>query len=392
MCYAIPGKITQINEDSVTVDYFGEKKKAKNDFFRLESGDYVYAQGGFVVQRISEREALPILESWQELFVKLQEVDSELSARPRTLYQRANYLRQKHSGNSCCIHGIIEFSNYCRNNCLYCGIRESNRALGRYRMRIDEIIETADYAVNKLGFKALVLQSGEDLWYDAQTIREAIIGIRKRCACLIILSTGEREENFYLEAYRAGARGALLRFETSNPRLYAGLRPGRILRDRVDLIKRLHNMGYLIMTGFLLGLPGQSEKDIAEDIAVAASLKPEMFSFGPFIPHPATPLAGHPAPSRERVLDTIARARIENPKARILVTTALETLDRKNGLRLGLISGGNSLMIDVTPGKYRALYEIYPQRAGTEEAVPERIGSILALLRSLGRAPTDLGI
>ncbi|MGE4357264.1 MAG: [FeFe] hydrogenase H-cluster radical SAM maturase HydE [Candidatus Omnitrophota bacterium] len=392
MCYAIPGKVVGIEDSLVTVDYFGEKKRARNDFLSLKIGEYVYAQGGFVIQRIPEQEALAILEAWKELFFRLQVTDSRISAKPRSLYQRANFLRHKYTGNSCCVHGIIEFSNFCRNDCLYCGLRKSNDRVKRYRMEIEEIIETADYAVNKFGFKALVFQSGEDLWYDREKVCRMIKKIRERCACLIILSLGEREEEFYEEAYKAGARGVLLRFETSNPLLYEKFRPGHILEERVGLIKKLSSLGYLIMTGFLIGLPGQTKEDVDKDIDLTAHLRPEMFSFGPFIPHPDTPLGEYSPPPLEWVLDTIAEARLKNPSARILVTTALETLDKNEGLRLGLLSGANSLMINVTPEQYRSYYELYPDRAGTDIKIEERISYVKELLHSLGRAPTDLGI
>jgi len=392
MCYAIPGRVLDINKGVITVDYFGEKKKARNEFYELSSGDYVYAQGGFVVQKVSEKEALPVLEAWKELFFKLKEVDVSLCRASDTLYQRANNLRQKYHGNSCCIHGIIEFSNYCRANCLYCGIRKDNAAVRRYRMSPEEVIDTASRAVNELGFKALVLQSGEDVWYDEAKLSHIVTEIRKKAPCLIILSIGERELKVYEKLYEAGARGILLRFETSDPILYEKMRPGRIIKDRLDLIKGLHKLGYLVMTGFLIGLPGQAKEDILNNIKLTDSLAADMFSFGPFIPHPQTPLSDTALPSPEIILDTIAQVRIMNPKAQILVNTSFETLDRKNAVRLGLMAGANSLMINVTPRKYREFYDIYPNRAGIELDTPERIESILGVLRSIGRAPTDLGL
>lgn len=393
MCYAIPGKITGINENIVSVEYFGEQKKARNEFFNLKIGDYAYAQGGFIIQKISEREALPVLESWKELFFKLQEIDSQLIQKdPQTLYQRANNLRQKYHGNSCCTHGIIEFSNYCGMDCLYCGIRQSNPKLTRYRMGLDEILEAAGFAVRKLKFKALVLQSGEDPWYDEEKLVYLIKKIREDSPSLIILSLGERDFSLYERLYKEGARGTLLRFETANPDLYAHLRPGRDLKDRLGLIKKLHNIGYLVMTGFLIGLPGGKEEDLKKNIELTNTLGADMFSFGPFIPHPDTPLANTPLVSTETVLNTIANARILNPKAQILVNTSFETLDRVNALRLGLMAGANSLMINVTPKKYRRLYDIYPKAAGVEGDVETRIENVIKLLRSIGRAPTDLGL
>jgi biotin synthase len=392
MCYAIPGKVTEIQDNIVIVDYFGEKKKARNDFFKLADGDFVYAQGGLIVQKIRQAEALAILETWKDLFFKLQEIDIDLARETKNLYQRANNIRQKYHGNSCCIHGIIEFSNYCRNNCLYCGIRNGNDKLARYRMSAEEIIDAAAAAVNKLGFKALVLQSGEDDWYDEEKLPSIISKIKERSPCLLILSIGERPEGLYERLYKLGARGVLLRFESSNPSIYEKMRPRHTLNTRVELINKLRETGYLVMTGFLIGLPGQTQEDILNDIKLTHSLGAEMFSFGPFIPHPQTPLGDTPSPSLETVLDTIANARIMNPDAKILVNTSFETLDRKNAVRLGLMAGANSIMINVTPEKYRTLYDIYPNRAGIDLEIHDRINSIVDLLHSIGRAPTDLGL
>ena len=391
MCYAIPGKVIAINNNLVTVEYFGEKKTAKNDFFSLAYGDYVYAQGGFVVQKMKESDALPILEGWQELFFQLQKKDAALSSNPKSLYQRANFMRNKYLGNACCVHGIIEFSNYCRNDCLYCGLRSSNAELGRYRMDIDEIARVAHYSFSELGFKALVLQSGEDTWYDREKLVEIIKETRKKAQVFLILSIGERDLETYEQLYQEGARGALLRFETSNPSLYSKLRPGHVLEDRLRLIKKLAEIGYLVMTGFLIGLPGQSQEDLARDIELSGSLSPEMFSFGPYIPHPKTPLANERPPSLDAVLETVARTRLKFPESKILATTATATLD-KDGIKFALLAGANSLMINVTPQKYQPLYELYPNRQGLGISLPEQVSQTVKLLQSLGRAPTDLGL
>ena len=393
MCYAIPGKVVAISDKVVTVEYFDEKKKARNDFYAdLVVGEYIYAQGGFVVQRIAEEEAANILKTWQELFTKLKEVDLRLTREPKGLYQVANATRQRSLGNSCCIHGIIEFSNYCQSNCLYCGIRKDNVNLKRYRMDVDEIVEACEYAVKELKFKALVLQSGEDLWYSEEKLVQIVEKVMRKCPVLLIVSIGERDSELYKKLYAAGARGALMRFETSNPALYEKYRPAHRLEDRLNLIRELQKIGYLLFTGFLLGLPEQSEQEILNDIELTNSLNPEMFSFGPLIPHPDTPLKNTPQPILESVLNTIARARILHPQARILVTTALETLDNEEGAKAGFLSGANSLMINLTPKKYQSLYEIYPERAGTELDTKERIDKVLQLLTSIGRAPTDLGM
>ena len=392
MCYAIPGKVVEINDKIVTVEYFGEQRKARNEFYDLKLDEYVYAQGGLVIQKMSEREALPVLESWKELFFELQEIDIQMAKNTKTLYDKANAVRHKHLGNACCVHGIIEFSNYCKNNCLYCGLRKDNTKIKRYRMEVDEIVKTAENAINNLGFKALVLQSGEDDYYTAEMLEKAVKQIMSKNPILLVLSIGERDISVYRRLYGAGARGVLLRFETSDPELYKKMKPESDFDKRIELIKQLREMGYLIFTGFLVGLPGQSEEILVKDIELTDSLGADMFSFGPFIPHPQTPLADAGAPSIDTALNAIARARLISPEAKILVTTAMETIDKQDGAKLGLMSGGNSLMINLTPEKYRKFYEIYPDRAGTDTAVEKQIQDVLDLLRRLGRAPTDLGI
>ncbi|MDI6788239.1 MAG: HypC/HybG/HupF family hydrogenase formation chaperone, partial [Planctomycetota bacterium] len=261
MCYAIPGKVVEIDERIATIEYFGERKKAYTDLTETFMGDYVYAQGGFVIQKVPEAEAQEILSDWKELFFRLQETDQKLTNNPKNLYQRANALRQKHQGNSCCIHGILEFSNYCKNNCLYCGIRNSNKKLQRYRMTSEEILSAVDYAVNQLGFKALVLQSGEDYWYDENTLYQIVKDIRQRYPVLIFISIGERELSTYQKLHTAGARGVLLRFETSDSALYAQVKPDSKLQRRLELIRKIRSLGYLVITGFLVGLPGSNGRE-----------------------------------------------------------------------------------------------------------------------------------
>jgi len=392
MCYAIPGKISEIHGQIVTVDYFGEKRKARNDFFELKTGEYVYAQGGFVIQRLGAEEAQAVIQTWQELFLKLKQTDENLSQRKDDLTQLANSLRHKHCGNSCCVHGIIEFSNYCRSDCLYCGIRCSNSSLKRYRMTPEELIESANLAINSFKFKALVLQSGEDTWYDEVKLTKIIKSVMSKNPALLILSIGERDFKLYKKLYQAGARAVLLRFETSNKELYAKMRPKHTLAKRVELIKKLHKLGYLVMTGFQIGLPGQTNKDLLNDIKLTNSLNADMFSCGPFIPHPQTPLSAFASPFLRQSLNTIARMRIMNPEAKILVTSALESLDEKEGLKLGLLSGGNSLMINLTPKQYQQLYDIYPNHSPINCEAKDKIDSVTQLLYSIGRAPIDLGL
>jgi biotin synthase len=424
MCYAIPGRIVSIDGRTAIIDYFGERKEATViKAMGLEAGDYVYAQGGIVVDRVAESEALPILEAWKERFFELKERDAEttrikdngafasvidkaesgtlltrnemegmLAIKDKkslhSLYSAANRVRSRELGNSCCVHGIIEFSNHCRNNCAYCGINRDNAALKRYRMPADEIVATAEHAAISLGFKALVLQSGEDDHYTDDMLVDIVKRIRERCGILIFMSIGERSIGCYKRLYGAGAYGVLLRFETSNPKIYSMVRPGKRLEARVALIRELKSRGFIVATGFLIGLPGSTKQDLINDILLTKSLEPDMHSFGPLIPHPQTPLAGTGQVAPEYALKAIALSRLVDPKAKILATTALETLSK--GKKEGLAAGANSLMINLTPAHHRRDYDLYPGKT-QDMKTEEEIRKTLELLYSLGRAPTDLG-
>jgi len=431
MCYAIPGKVKAIEGTTVVVDYFGDTKKAKNELHDLHVGDFICAQGGYVIRKVSAQEAHDIITAWRELFFELQDIDvrlSRLDSRPDIgqklkvvldkalegislqreelvylfglaktdeldfLFKAANFLRQKYHKNSCCIHGIIEISNYCRCQCSYCGIFAGNKRLGRYRMSPEEIVTVACQAVRTYGFQALVLQGGEDYYYSPEILAKVVRKIKEEVAVLICISFGEIGIKGLHRLYDAGARGLLLRFETSNHQLYARLHPGRNLDTRLEHIKKAAEKGYLIMTGGLIGLPGQTADDIVNDIYLAKALGAEMYSFGPFLPHADTPLSDCAPASVEQVLKTLALIRLIDPEqAKVLVSSAFETLHLQ-ARRQGLMAGANSLMLNVTPLGYRRKYEIYPNRACVDDSVTQQIADTIALLQSLGRAPTDLGI
>ncbi len=431
MCYAIPGRVESIDKKFAIVDYFGERKKAINELEDLAPGDYIYAQGGFVIEKIPQAEAEDILSVWKETFFELQEVDLRFSRldleekgierklgviidkalenRPlsrkdllylldledtkqlRLVFKAANFLRQKYHKNACCVHGIIEVSNYCRRNCHYCGIAADNRSLKRYRMTEDEIIDAALEATDKYNFKALVLQSGEESGYTADELSNVIRRIKEKAPALIFISFGEMAEPDLKKLYKSDARGLLLRFETSNADIYKKLHPGYDLQSRLATLKEARKLGYLIITGGLIGLPGQTKEDILNDLLLAKELNADMFSFGPFIPHPQTPMAQIKPPEKEDALKALAVARFIDPRhANVVVTTALETLSSQ-ARKEGLLAGANSVMLNVTPLKYRRLYSIYPDRAHESEEIASQIEDTISLLRSIGRAPVDLG-
>ncbi len=257
-------------------------------------------------------------------------------------------------------------------------------------MSPNEIVRVAKYAVKELGFKALVLQSGEDPWFDDDKLLRIIKRIKK-LNILIFLSIGIRSKLSYKKFYEAGAEAVLLRFETSNKKIFRKLRPNTSFKQRIELIKYLKKLGYIVATGFLIGLPGETEEDIINNILLTKSLGIDMYSFGPFIPAKHTPLENQCVINKDIVLKTIAISRFIDRKSKILVTTALETLDNA-AKKEGLMAGANSLMINITPVRYRNLYLIYPNKAGNNKEVKVNIENTLELLYSLGRAPTDLGV
>jgi len=430
MCYAIPGRVKSIRGKWAYIDYFGEERRAYNEFNDLAPGEYIYAQGGIIIEKIASREARAILRTWKELFFSLRKKDEELLNNSRQsisgstpeirklldeaikgrklsseellllmkaeksgdltdLYNTANLLRAEFHKNSCCVHGIIEISNYCSRNCAYCGISSEVRNVKRYRMTKQEIIDSAHEAVKKYGFKALVLQSGENSYTPAE-LADIIRTIKSNDNVLIFASFGEIGSSGLEILYNAGARGVLLRFETSNPMLYARLHAGHSLEERLDEIRAAYEMGYLIITGSLIGLPGQTENDLLRDILTARELHTEMYSFGPFLPAPGTNLERSKKPYDCMVLKTIAVTRIADAQnAKILVTTGFETLSKK-ARQQGLMSGANSVMINLTPVLYKKDYAIYPNRAHRDEDLSRQIEDTLKLLKDLGRAPTDL--
>lgn len=425
----MPGQISAIEGPKVVIDYFGERRDAVTDGLDgLAVGDYVYSQNGFIIKKVERSEAHEILKTWQGLFEFLKKEDERQSRSPASkpsdkklakillrasngaklsndelvyllsisksdeiefMCQTANNIRHRTLDNSCCVHGILEFSNVCSEDCHYCGIRASNKSIIRARLGIDEIVAAAKEAVDVHGFKTLLIQSGEDNSFSDDDLVEIVKRIRSSCGCLLFASIGERSTGCYKKIYDAGARGVLLRFETSNPEIYRSLHPNSDLDSRVKLLRSIAGMGYLIATGSLIGLPVQTHEDIIADIRLAHSLNSEMYSFSPVVPAPNTPLENISRVSVDVMLRLTSVIRFIVPNARILVSTATETLG-DNAKELVLRAGGNSLMLNVTPIAMRRAYDLYPGKV-SDDSLEEQINSTVELLKGIGRAPTDLG-
>ena len=239
------------------------------------------------------------------------------------LKEHAAEVAQRHFGRRVYIRGLIEVSNYCRNNCLYCGIRRDNRAVERYRLTDEQILSACE-AGYQLGFRTFVMQGGEDGAFADKRLVPLISTIHSRYPdCAITLSLGERSEESYKALYEAGARRYLLRHESASPQLYASLHPSDMSwSNRIECIKTLKSIGYQTGMGMMVGAPGQTLEHLVQDLMLLQQIRPQMVGIGPFIPHSATPLGHHKVGSVQTTLLLISIIRLLLPNALIPSTTA----------------------------------------------------------------------
>jgi len=300
-----------------------------------------------------------------------------------TLYKAADKIRANRVGNGVHLRGLIEFSNYCRMNCEYCGLRRDNRSIERYRLTQDEIIATAKKAED-LGYKTVVLQSGEDLYFTAAKMAEIIKIIKSETDLALTLSAGERDRGTYRLWKEAGADRYLLRIETTNRELFTRLHPDGNFENRAACLRNLKELGYQLGTGIMVGLPGQTHESIAKDIIWMHDLGAEMIGVGPFISHPETPLENESGGTVEDTLRLIAVLRIVFPYSHIPATTAMGTLD-PFGREKALQAGANVMMPNITPEEFRPKYEIYPNKVCLLEDSGQSPNGIAKRLQAIGR-------
>ena len=318
-------------------------------------------------------------------------------ARLEELWRQADSVRGEHVGNDVHLRGLVEISNHCLRQCHYCGLRAGNRDITRYRMTSEEIVTCAHQA-RDFGYGTVVLQAGEDEGLTLDGVAQTVRRIKDEVGVAVTLSLGERTVD-ELRAWReAGADRYLLRFETSNSELFTRMHPARPGQrpSRMDLLRQLNRLGYEAGSGVMIGIPGQSYEDLANDLELFRELDLDMIGVGPFIAHPATPFgSAEPAKSGSQVPATelmtykmVALARLVCPDANIPSTTALATLNIDEGRELGLRRGANVLMPNLTPPEYRVLYEIYPAKACIRETGDMCNRCITGRIRKIGR---DIG-
>ncbi len=315
-------------------------------------------------------------------FVRLLE-QANCEAAVNRLRAEAVRLRRYYYGNKVYTRGLIEFTNYCKNNCLYCGIRRENRFVDRFRLTEEEILQCCEngYA---LGFRTFVLQGGEDPYDTDDRLTQIVRAIRSRYPdCAITLSVGERSRESYAQLREAGADRYLLRHETANEAHYRHLHPQEMsLRARKQCLYDLKALGYQVGAGFMVGSPGQTLETLADDLLFLQEFQPHMVGIGPFIPHHATPFADEPAGSVEMTLFLLSVVRILLPRVLLPATTALGTLD-SNGRERGVLSGANVVMPNLSPVKNRGQYELYDHKKSSGEEA-EYLERLAARMQAIG--------
>ena len=316
-----------------------------------------------------------------ELTLLIEDNAPELAAE---LALRARAAREKIYGKKVYIRGLIEFTNYCRNNCYYCGIRRDNGKAQRYRLTHEEILACCA-AGYQLGFRTFVLQGGEDSYFTDDRLTELIRAIKKSHPdCAVTLSVGERERYSYERLFEAGADRYLLRHETADKAHYENLHPAELSHEhRLQCLRDLKAIGYQVGCGMMIGSPGQTTEHLIKDLRLLQELQPEMVGIGPFIPQHDTPLASCQAGTAELTLKLLSIIRLLLPQVLLPATTALGTIDPQ-GREKGLLAGANVLMPNLSPVAVREKYALYDNKICMGEEAAECIRCLSKRVEATG--------
>ena len=338
-----------------------------------------------LIDKLAQERDLPD----QELLELITTTDSTAN---ELLAARADKMRQQYYGKKVYIRGLIEFTNYCKNNCYYCGIRAGNGQAQRYRLTKEQILDCCAEGY-RLGFRTFVLQGGEDPYYTDERICDIVAAIRAQHPdCAITLSIGEKERASYQAYFDAGANRYLLRHETATPEHYAQLHPASMsLANRKRCLFDLKEIGYQVGSGFMVGSPYQTPANLLADLRFLQELEPDMIGIGPYITHEQTPFADKKSGTAEQTLRLLSILRLMFPYALLPATTALGTI-HPNGRELGLKAGGNVVMPNLSPVNVRKLYELYENKICTGEEAAQCRGCLEARVRMAGyEIVTDRG-
>lgn len=300
------------------------------------------------------------------------------------LAEYADKIRQEYYGKKVFLRGLIEISNYCRNNCYYCGIRRENKNTKRYRLSREQILSCCETGY-KLGFRTFVMQGGEDSYFTDEFVCTLISEIKKRYPeCAVTLSLGERSYESYYKMKEAGADRYLLRQEAASSKLYKKIHPPEMsLENRIKCLFNLRELGYQVGAGFMVGVPFQSTENIIEDLRFLQKLQPHMIGIGTFIPHHETPFASENSGTLELTIRLLGIIRLMFPKVLLPATTALGTIS-PNGRELGLKTGCNVVMPNLSPVSVRKKYDLYDNKICTDEESAECVLCLQKRIQSVG--------
>lgn len=318
----------------------------------------------------------------REEYVSL--LDARSPALASYLFQKSRAAAQKKFGNAIYIRGLIEFTNHCKNDCYYCGIRRSNREVERYRLQQDAILACAE-AGWKLGFRTFVLQGGEDPYFTDQRLCSIVRALKAAHPdSAVTLSVGERSRESYRLLRAAGADRYLLRHESADPIHYAKLHPpGQTLKNRMTCLQELKELGFQTGAGFMVGSPWQTTAHLAADLVFLQDFQPQMVGVGPYLPHHQTPFADRPAGSMELTLFLIGLIRLMLPAVLLPATTALGTI-HPEGREKGILAGANVVMPNLSPPTVRDSYSLYDNKLNTGAESAERLNELSNRLSRIG--------
>lgn len=302
----------------------------------------------------------------------------------KLLAEKASMLSRSIYGNSIFVRGLIEISNYCKNDCLYCGIRRSNKNCERYRLSPEEILECADLGY-ELGYRTIVMQGGEDAFFSDEVVCALIKGIKeKHPDAAVTLSLGERSRESYQRLFDAGADRYLLRHETADKEHYEKLHPSFMsFENRMECLSQLKEIGYQTGCGFMVGSPFQTAAHLAKDLKFIEEFKPDMCGIGPFIPHHDTPFKEEPEGSVELTCFLLSVIRLIYPPVLLPATTALGTIDPL-GREKGVLAGANVVMPNLSPVEVRKQYELYDNKICTGDESAECRSCLENRMKSIG--------
>ncbi len=300
------------------------------------------------------------------------------------LAAKAREVREKNYGKEVYLRGLIEFTNYCKNDCLYCGIRRSNKNAERYRLTGEQILNCCEVGY-KLGFRTFVLQGGEDAYFNDDVLVPLIKEIKEKYPdCALTLSVGEREKDSYQKLFDAGADRYLLRHETADKEHYKSLHPAELsFEHRMQCLWDLKEIGYQVGCGMMIGSPYQTVKHLIKDLRFLQDFKPEMVGIGPFIPHHDTPFADRETGSVDITLKLLSIIRIMLPEVLLPATTALGTADGL-GREKGILAGANVVMPNLSPTDVRGKYLLYDNKICTGDEAAECIRCMTLRVQKVG--------